>query len=821
MVLLSSGGVDLRHAHKPYTHEGGQPPPFFMTYVTVALLSPPYGTLTYAMPAWWPEAVPLRSPGLRVAVPLGNGALRAAVLLDKGQDTAQLPQGVTVRPLVWPLESAPLLSAEYLEMVRQLALRQYRTPGNILGHMLPQGLRTTQVRLRHFTGDKPTLFSLKALAALPEEQRAQLAAALAQGHADMVPARSDAAEGEVCVLRVDPPWPVRPLATRQIAVLEYLLEHGTRTRRALLDALGDGAAPALDALLRHGHVAIRPVDEDDAAREEQDPGNALLPPPPSPFALSQAQRAALEAFTAALDSGVPASHLLFGVTGSGKTAVYLELAKACLARGRSLLLLAPEVALALKLRRDAQCALPDAPIYLYHGYQSPARREALFRQLATSATPCVVVGTRSALFLPTPLLGAVVLDEEHDASFKQDEKLTYQAKEVAWFLVAQRRGLLVLGSATPDMKTFYAAQSGSLPMQRLPQRVGGSALPSIQLVDISGQTGDEGLLAPESTAALKAVLARGEQAVVLLNRRGYAPLMYCLDCHKVARCPHCEIGLTYHKGRERLVCHYCGYSLPFPVVCPHCKGMHYLPMGEGTEKLAENLALLAGPQGNVLRLDRDSTRRPGRMEEILEAFARQEAQILVGTQMLSKGHHFPNVTLALVADGDLGLNLPDYRAAERTFQLLMQSAGRAGRGQKSGSVIIQTRETQHYCWDFIQRGDFEGFYAEEIARREKRRYPPFVRLALIRMSFAVDYAQGPAELSALGATLRTLGRAAGLSVLGPAPAPLALLRGRKRFHCLLKGQDWNTLRQVFAQASQTVDPRHIRILLDLDPVNML
>lgn len=789
-------------------------------YHSVALLSPPYATLTYARPAWWPaqDAHFFARPGLRVAVPLGNGTLRAGVLLDTGQATADVPEGVAVRALAWPLEVTPLLSPEYLDMIRQLGLRQFRTPGDILGHLLPQGLRTTQTRLRHFSGGRPRMHTLRALNALPEAERAALALALARGEADMVPARDDTAQGEMCVLRVDPPWPVRPLATRQIAVLEHLYEQGSRTRRALLAALGDGAGAALDTLLQRGHVTIQPMDADE---EEGEAGLNLLPPPPAPFSLSAAQSDALSNLEAALESPSAQSRLLYGVTGSGKTAVYLELAKRCLERGRSILLLAPEVALALKLRRDAQCALPHAPVLLYHGYQSPARRERLFRQLAAQRGPCVVIGTRSALFLPVPGLGAVVLDEEHDASFKQDEQLTYQAKEVAWYLVAQCGGLLVLGSATPDMKTFHAVQEGHLPVLRLPHRVGGGTLPRIDLVDISAHKSAESLLAPETEEALKGVLARGEQAVVLLNRRGYAPLMYCLDCNSVARCPHCEIGLTYHKGRERLICHYCGHSVPFPVICPKCKGMHYLPMGEGTEKLAEYLGVLAGGDNRVLRLDRDSTRRPGRMEEILEAFARQEAQILVGTQMLSKGHHFPNVTLACIADGDLGLNLPDYRAAERTFQLLIQSAGRAGRGEKPGAVLIQTRDTSHYCWDFIRRGDFEGFYAEEVARREKRRYPPFVHLALIRISFAADYAEGPAVLAGLATALRAQGRAAGLTVLGPAPAPLALLRGRRRFHCLLKGHDWNALRALFAQIARTVDTRHVRLALDLDPVNML
>lgn len=809
---------------------------------SVALLSPPYTTLTYVCPDYLP--VSLLRAGMRVAVPLGKGALRVGMLLHNGrgqsdeipsscvlvdqsqpEQPALSPQGPNpsfiLRPLCWPLEREPLLSAGHMDMVTQLALRQCSTPGRILGNILPLGLRTTNVRLRYFDGGKPQLYSLKAVSALAPDLQQALAQAFVLGQADILAATNKAAAGEVCVLACDPPWPVRPSAQRQREVLEYLLEHGAVTRQTLLRALGGACGPALTQLLTRGQVTIRPMDGDEIQDEAARANAALLPPPPTPFVLSGPQQEALAAFNRSLDAGKAATHVLFGVTGSGKTAVYLELVRTCLERGLSAIILAPEVALALKLRRDAACALPHIPMYFFHGYQSPALRERTFRELAQRQEPCLVVGTRSALFLPVPHLGAIILDEEHDASFKQDEGLNYQAKEVAWFRVAQHNALLVLGSATPDVKTFHAVEQGRLSLLRLPERVGGGTLPDIQLVDISTMGGSESLLAPESEAALKDILKRGEQAVVLLNRRGYAPLMYCLDCHKVARCPHCEIGLTYHKGRERLVCHYCGYAIPFPSPCVHCKGLHYLPMGEGTEKLAESLTTLVAPQGKVLRLDRDSTRRPGRMEEILESFARQEAQILVGTQMLSKGHHFPNVTLALVADGDLGLNLPDYRAAERTFQLLVQSAGRAGRGTKAGKVIIQTRDTAHYCWQYIRQADFEGFYADEIQRRQKRQYPPFVHLALIRMHFAVDYAQGGAAMSTLGSFIRNKGRELGLTVLGPAPAPLALLRGRRRFHCLIKGNDWGKLRQLFTATQQACSSEHIRIVLDLDPVNML
>ncbi len=782
-------------------------------YYSVALLTPPYATLTYAKPSWWPQGEgDFFVSGMRVVVPLGK-SYRAAVIIDSSQ-SVEVPEGVIIKPLAWPLECEPLFDAAYMDMIKQLSLRQYRSVGDILGHVLPLGLRSTNVKVRHVYAGKPRVQSVKAVCLLPEVEQGELANSLMQGTGEILLPRQDAGNTEYCILQVDPPWPVRPLAKRQIAILDYLQERGSVSRRQLGHALGDGATTALASLVKNGHVALR-VGED----EEENESASLLPPPPLSFSLSRAQDDALKNFADALASGKAESHLLFGVTGSGKTAVYLELAKMCMEQGKTLLLLAPEVALALKLKRDTSHALPHLPVFLYHGYQSPAKREQTFRTLAKRSEPCVVVGTRSSLFLPLPKLGAIILDEEHDTSYKQDEKLHYHAKEVAWFRVAQQNGLLVLGSATPDLKTYYAAKEKNLPIQNLPERVGGGTLPQIKLVNISNQGGSANILSKESEDAIKETLAKGEQAVILLNRRGYAPLMYCLDCSKVARCPHCEIGLTYHKNRERLVCHYCGYNSVFPTVCSNCKSMHYLPMGEGTEKLAEYLNNFA--LGKVLRLDRDSTRREGKTEEILESFARGEAQILVGTQMLSKGHHFPNVTLALVADGDVGLNLPDYRAAERTFQLLVQSAGRAGRGKKPGTVLIQTRDTNHYCWKYIQDANYEGFYEEELQRRAKRNYPPFVFLALIRLSYERDFADGPKIIQEIGSKIRKIGKDNDVTVLGPAPAPLAILRNQRRFHCLLKGKDWNSIRQVYALITEKIDKNKLRFSLDLDPINMI
>ena len=525
--------------------------------------------------------------------------------------------------------------------------------------------------------------------------------------------------------------------------------------------------------------------------------------------------------TATMENGGGA-HLVHGVTGSGKTVLSLEMARACLARGRSVLLLAPEVALACKLYRTVAKRFPQARTVFYHGYQSPKKREMTFSDLVSEENPVIVVGTRSALFLPMPDLGLVVLDEEHDESFKQEDRLAYHAKEVAWYRVERTGGLLVLGSATPDVKTFHAARNNMIPVSTLAKRVGESVLPDVELVDIASLTDSTQPFAPQTLTVLKETIKAGGQAIVMLNRRGYAPLMYCLDCGETVRCPECEVGMTYHKGRERVVCHYCGLSYSYPMLCAKCGGGNFIPMGEGTERLEEHLRDALPEGSRVLRLDRDATRRQERMEEILGAFGRGEAQVLVGTQMISKGHHFPNVRLVVVADGDLGLNLPDYRSSERTFQLLVQVAGRAGRGDHPGRVLIQTRNPGHSIWNEVLSADYAAFFEREIARRKLFRYPPFTRLALIRISYPADYGNGPGAVSLFARVLKERAAGLGITVLGPAPAPMGMLRGRKRFNCLLKGDDWGKVRTLYAHLAQAnPDPKKVRTGLDLDPLTTL
>ena len=766
-------------------------------FCSVLLLSAPYSVLTYALSDSLPQR--MWHVGARVVVPLGR-SVRVGVITEL---RVRPPEGCRCRNVLWPVDRAAFFSPNYLDFIRDLSVRQMDAPGRILSRVLPAALRDVP-SFRSADGRMVPMSELE-----DGRDRAALAASwLEGGFAPVVSARR---VDRLFSLAAEPPWPLRPQAKAQLEVLRYLDVHGVSSSRALAAHFGKSVAQPLGALVGKG--LVREVESAfDAAEACEQEQNA--------FTLTSEQARAVEGFHDLLLSDAPQSALLFGVTGSGKTAVYMELARRALCRGQNVMLLAPEVAIALKLFQDVRAALPEAMTRLFHGYLGQGERHRTFLELSACPGPSVVVGTRSSLFLPLEP-GLVILDEEHDASFKQDEGLVYQARELAYGRISRSRGLLLMGSATPDVKVFHAGRSGGIAVEILKDRVGESRLPDIRLVDLRTEPPEHGPFALSVRDALLGAVAAGEQVIILHNRRGYAPVLYCEKCEAPLKCPHCQVSLTLHKRRELLLCHYCGHSLPFPLSCPTCKGHEFLPLGAGTERLEEFLRDELPEDTRVLRLDRDTARRAGVMQDTLAAFARQEAQVLVGTQMLSKGHHFPGVTLVVVVDGDLGLNLPDYRATERSFQMLVQVAGRAGRGDKPGKVLIQTRNPGHYCWQFVRDNDYEGFFDREIELRRTMGYPPFVKLALVRLSVPMEMAEEEL-LGAFGNRMRMLGQSAGVRVLGPAPAPLSVLRGRKRFQCLLKADNWPAIRGVCAEVRKSlVAEKNVRMSVDLDPVDML
>ncbi len=817
-------------------------------FCNVAVLSAPYAIYTYALPNYLPKQCIFK--GARVAIPLGNGSLRVGVVTDIF-DKHNLDEKITIREIVWLLDKKPqeaLLSAELVALAENLATRQMQSIAQIYANILPQALRTTQrLRLKEYkVGTKPKIYTFKTLQQSSKEECARLfqqyyastnSESSNYNQVDLIELAHEKSASELCLLLKDPPWNIRPNAQKQRELLEYLHNNGNTSVKQLKNALNNTVHTTLTALVKLGLVAIQAYEVEDEIEEENKKLLSLLESTllesHSDFTFSAEQEQAIQAGKQAIIQNKAELSLLYGVTGSGKTAVYLELAKQSLLLKKSVFLLAPELSLALKLKKDVEAYLPHMKIHFSHGYQSPMKRAKIFKDLVKEDQPCLIIGTRSALFHSLneqQRIGLIVLDEEHDASYKQDEKFFYHAKEIALFRAQKHNALMLIASATPDIKTFYAANQGQIKYNSLRTRAKGTLLPQIELVQMSDKT-DE-LLTNQALEALKECMQRDEQAVILLNRRGYAPILYCLDCKEVQKCPHCSISLTYHKKRESLTCHYCNYTKSFPSPCIKCKSMHFLPLGDGTEKLEEqleNFMLKEGFSKKILRLDRDSTRRHGSMEEILARFSKKEASILVGTQMLSKGHHFAHVTLAIVADADLTLNFPDYKAAERTFQLLVQSAGRAGRELNHGKVLIQTRDTQHYCWEFIKKHDYENFYAHELALREKRQYPPFIKLALIRIHFPRELQGTNQILDLIKNQLKASTQKHAVRLLGPIASPLAIIQNMKRYQCLLKSQDWQAIRHVYSELqrmkieknSQIKELNEVKFILDIDPINML
>lgn len=516
-----------------------------------------------------------------------------------------------------------------------------------------------------------------------------------------------------------------------------------------------------------------------------------------------------------LDRGAYGVLLLHGVTGSGKTEVYLRAIAETLDRGRSAVYLLPEIALTPQTEARIRERFGDAVATLHSGLSAGQRCRV--HEAAAAGEVRVVVGPRSALFVPLRALGLVVMDEEHDSSYKQEEKPRYHARHAALVRAREAGAFVILGSATPDLESVRNARDGRYQLVELHDRPVGE-VPAVEIVDMREERSGDGF-SDKLLQSLERTLAGGRQAILYYNRRGFARVLQCSACGGAVPCPHCDIGLTVHLRPRRLLCHYCGHSRPAPEICPECGAAEFLPAGGGTEKL--ELALTAHfPCARILRLDQDTTRRRGSHARILTAFASGEADILVGTQMVAKGHHFPGVDLVGVLAADDGVSLPDFRAHERSFQLLTQVAGRTGR-DGAGSVIFQTWQPDHPVLRHAAAQDALAFATEELAVRAEVGYPPYrrmLRLALVSRRLG--------EVSAAAATLADLIRAGlrnpAVEVLGPAPAVFPRLHDRYRYQLLLKGGLSTAEKAWLADCARRMGARTrgLDVMLDVDPVGM-
>ncbi len=600
---------------------------------------------------------------------------------------------------------------------------------------------------------------------------------------------------------------------------------GQRKLLELLEALG-GMAPARVLKEQHGisDAVIRGLVSRglaSIAKQEvvRDPfaGVAGTPPPAEPNA---PQREAVEAI-AALGPGEGA--LLYGVTGSGKTLVYLEAVRRVLDQGRGAIVLVPEIALTPQTVARFRGVFGDDIAVLHSGLSDGERADAW--RLLLRGEKRVAVGARSAIFAPVRDLGLIVIDEEHEATYKNGEAPRYHARDVARVRARLEGAALVLGSATPSLESMARVEAGNLRLLRLPERVAGRPLPPVEVIDLrSTELVPEALPVPWSTTldtAVGVTLLAGEQVLLLLNRRGFASFLQCLSCGEVSGCPNCSIALTVHRAPVGLRCHYCDHQEAAPAACPKCGGAVQVARGVGTQQL-EDVVTQRFPQARVARMDLDTTTGKWAHQKILDTVERGEVDVLLGTQMIAKGLDFPRVTLVGVIDADTAIHLPDFRSGERTFQLLAQVAGRAGRGPAGGRVLVQTRSPDHHVIRHAAAHDTDAFIADELEQRRSPPYPPHVGLVNLVVSSPdeLKVADGAAELAAW--CLRLIERRElPLMLLGPAPAPLARLKERWRWHVVLKGEGKALGAFVRYAARKLPHPAGTRVVIDRDPVSML
>ncbi|MCS6932510.1 MAG: primosomal protein N', partial [Acetobacteraceae bacterium] len=545
--------------------------------------------------------------------------------------------------------------------------------------------------------------------------------------------------------------------------------------------------------------------------ETPDPDHAARP------VLSAAQAEAAAALRAKVAARAFSVTLLSGVTGSGKTEVYLDAVAECLRQGRQALVLLPEIALSAQWLERFRTRFGVAPA-LWHSELGGRTRRITWRAVAEGEAP-VLVGARSALFLPFPDLGLIVVDEEHETAFKQEEGVTYHARDMAVVRARLASAPCVLASATPSLETRFNVQAGRYAELHLPTRHGAAGMPEVQVVDLRRHMPPRGrFLSPLLVQAVAETLARGEQAMLFLNRRGYAPLTLCRACGHRLRCPNCTAWLVEHRAEKRLQCHHCGHAEPIPPACPECGAADSLAaVGPGVERVQEEAAALF-PAARVLVMASDTLPGPKAAEAAARAIEAREVDLIIGTQVVAKGWHFPHLTLVGVVDADLGLAGGDLRAAERTVQLLHQVAGRAGRAEAPGRVLLQSFDPAHPVMQALVSGDLDGFMAAESEARRPGGWPPFGRLVGLVVSAESEAAADRAA--------RDLGlaapRAEGVEVLGPAPAPLALLRGRHRRRLLVKARREVPVQRLVREWLAKVHlPREVRVQVDVDPVGFL
>ena len=808
-----------------------------MREIAVAVPVPGLGPLTYAVP----DDIAMPMAGARVLVPLGRRIV-TGIRLGPVQAAAERTGGAELKPLVDVLDSSPFLPGDVVDLAVWVADYYASGIGDAIATAMPPRAWIESNRHARITdaGEARMLVERGARRDVLEHLTGGRVVSIAA-----LTRKSRGAPGVIAALEADGLVAMtRPLkgsadASRTIRVARVTAEGtgdvdlrlGARQQQALdlLRAAPNGISLAdlamedipPDSIERLAALGLAAIERRRVDRDPFEAGLAMAsghPARPPIVDLTREQQAALATLEARAAAGTFHTALLHGVTGSGKTEIYLRLARKVRESGRGVLLMVPEIALTPAAAAIFRAAFGER-VAIQHSGLSDGERYDQWQRIRRGDVD-VVVGTRSAVFAPLADLGLVVVDEEHDGSYKQEAIPRYHGRDVALVRARSAGALAVLGSATPSLESYHNARSGRYELVTLGSRVLERPMARVTVVNMREEFAEHGPDVILSTAlrdAMVARLERREQAIVLLNRRGFATVVFCRECGETLECPNCSVSLTVHKAAGRARCHYCNYATPLPKACGKCRGPFLEQLGFGTERVEEEVRALF-PTARVGRVDRDTIRRRGAIAGMLARFAARELDVLVGTQMIAKGHDFPSVTLVGVISADVGLGLADFRAAERTFQLLTQVAGRAGRGVIAGEAVVQTLYPTHYSIGHACRQDYVGFYEDELRFRRAMHYPPAVALINVLVKARTRQAAMD-DAGEIARALRAPDRQ--WKVLGPAPAPLGRLKGEHRAQIFMKGTQRSGMRKALLSLLESRPELRRRTIVDVDPMSVL
>lgn len=770
--------------------------------------------------------------GMRVVVPFGPRKIQGFVTKIKEETDVQ---SGNIKDIVDLFDLSPVLTDELLELSHWLTEKTLSYHITALQSMLPAAMKAKYEKEIQVLSAEELPQSLKELfgqqesilyADIPPEQLKPIQKHVQKGHLEVryhVSQKSGKKKVRTLQIAVtkekleEKQEQLKKNAVKQKALLAFLLQTNETTFLAKdLQQQTGASSQTIKALIQEGLLT--------ESYEEiyRDPYRDREFIPSTPLDLTAEQAEAAKPIHQAVSDDKHETFLLHGVTGSGKTEIYLQTIDHVLQKGKEAIVLVPEISLTPQMVQRFKERFGSNVAVLHSGLSTGEKYDE-WRKIHRKEVK-LVVGARSAVFAPFENLGMIIIDEEHESSYKQEEMPRYHAKDVAIERAGRHQCPVVLGSATPSLESYARAKKGVYTLLTLKRRVNQQQLPHVSLIDMREElrNGNRSMFSEELMLRLKEVLERKEQAVLFLNKRGYSSFVMCRDCGYVEQCPHCEISLTYHRFQKRLKCHYCGHEAPVPAECPECHSEHIRYFGTGTQRVEEELTKVL-PEARVIRMDVDTTSRKGAHEKLLTSFGNKEADILLGTQMIAKGLDFPDVTLVGVLSADTSLHIPDFRSSEKTFQLLTQVSGRAGRHEKAGSVIIQSYTPSHYSIELTKQHDYEAFYEQEMLHRRHQSYPPFYFLAMVTVSH--EEVTKAAHVTDKIVQFLKMNCAPNTRILGPAASPIAKIKDRYRYQCVIKYKRENELasllRKIQDHYQKEMEQKQLMISIDMNPYMMM